>query len=345
MKYKLYTTSQKTWDAMFKAMTKAEHSIYLEMYILSSDTSKTHNFLKLLEEKAQAGLEVIIIADAYGSFNLPNDLIKALRQAGAEFIYFSHWLRRTHRKILIVDQKVAFVGGVNISEDIRNWRDMQIKISGGVVKFVLKSFANAYQRVGGQNENILKFSYTPFSKKIKYWVTDNWSSTNKIRFLNNYYRQKIYDAKSTVVLVTPYLSPPRWLLVAIDEACHRGVKIEIIIPRDTDIKFLNKINLFNAHRLSAIGVKLYFTTTMNHAKLLLLDDSEVTIGSQNIDFLSFGFNFEAGISSRQPKLVNDVKVIIDAWRKEAQAFKGQQYQLSFFDRVLFVFYKIFYPIF
>ena len=345
MKYRLYTTSHKAWDAMFKAMVKAEQAIYLEMYILSSNTSKTHNFFKLLEDKARSGVEVVVIADAYGSFNLPNELIKSLRQAGAEFIYFSHWLRRTHRKILIVDYKVAFLGGVNIREDIRNWRDMQIKISGGVVKFILKSFANSYKRVGGKKQNILKFSYTPFSKKIKYWVTDNWPSTNKIRFLNNYYLQKVNDATSSLVLVTPYLLPPRWLLVAIDEACHRGVKVEVVIPGDTDIKFLNKINLFNAHRLANIGVKLYFTPTMNHAKLMLLDDAEVTIGSQNIDILSFGLNFEAGISSRQIKLVNDVKMIINNWKKEAKPFSGNLYRLNLLDRILFGVYKVFYPIF
>lgn len=345
MKYKLYTTSHKAWDAMFKAMTKAESSIYLEMYILSSNTSATHNFFKLLEDKARAGLEVIVIADAYGSSDLSSELIESLRQAGVEFIFFSHWLRRTHRKILIVDHKTAFLGGVNIREDIRNWRDLQIKISGAVVKFVLKSFANAYQKVGGKNQNILKFSYTPFSKKIKYWVTDNWPSTNKVRFLNNYYRQKINDVKTSLVLVTPYLLPPRWLLVVIDEACLRGVKVEIIIPGDTDIKILNKINLFNAHRLSKIGVKLYFTRTMNHAKLMLLDNGEITIGSQNIDILSFGLNFEAGISSRQAQLVNDVKVIIDKWKKEAKPFSGKLYRLNLLDRILFNIYKVFYPIF
>ena len=148
-----------------------------------------------------------------------------------------------------------------------------------------------------------------------------------------------------VVLVTPYLLPPRWLLVAIDEACHRGIKVEVVIPGDTDIKFLNKINLFNAHRLANMGVKLYFTPTMNHAKLMVIDDAEVIIGSQNIDILSFGLNFEAGISSRQVKLVNDVKVIINNWKKEARPFSGNLYRLSLLNRILFSIYKVFYPIF
>jgi len=108
MKYRLYTTSQRAWDGMFKAITQAQKSIYIEMYIFLDDTQSTHNFLGLLKEKAKAGLEIVIIADVVGSFSLKAVAVDELREAGIEFIYFSHWLQRTHRKILIIDNKVAF---------------------------------------------------------------------------------------------------------------------------------------------------------------------------------------------------------------------------------------------
>ena len=119
MKYRLYTTSQKAWDGMFQAMTLAQKSIYLEMYIFLDDTQATHNFLGLLKEKARAGLEVVIIADSYGSASLRGTPVNELKAAGVEFIFFSHWLRRTHRKMLIIDNKIAFIGGVNIKEKIK----------------------------------------------------------------------------------------------------------------------------------------------------------------------------------------------------------------------------------
>lgn len=345
MKYKLYTTSHKAWDGMFQAMFKAKTSIYLEMYILSNDTNRTHNFFSLLKEKSLSGVEVVVIADIYGSFNLKNDLVKELREAGVEFIFFSHWLRRTHRKILIIDNKTAFFGGVNIKESIRNWRDLQIKVEGNVVKLALKSFANAYRRCGGKKENILHFSYTPLSKKIKSWVMDNWPATNKLYSLNSYYLKKISEAKFSISIVTPYLLPPRWLLVALDDACRRGILIEIVIPKDTDIKSLNNINLINACRLANIGVKFYLTKTMNHAKLMLIDNQEVVVGSQNMDILSFGVNFEAGIFSRQAKLVSDIRAIVDKWKDEAEMLSVNDRKLGFFNKILFHFYKIFYPIF
>lgn len=105
---------------MFEAMAAAQQSIFIEMYIFADDTQITHDFLGLLKDKARAGLEVVIIADAYGSASLRNSAVDELRSAGAEFIFFSHWLRHTHRKILIVDNAVAFIGGVNIEEKIRH---------------------------------------------------------------------------------------------------------------------------------------------------------------------------------------------------------------------------------
>ena len=345
MKYSLYTTSNKAWDAMFRSMAKAEKCIYLEMYILVDDTNKTHNFFQLLKDKAKSGVEVVIIADAYGSSSLKAANIKELREAGAEFIFFSHWLKRTHRKILIIDNRVAFLGGVNIEEKIRDWRDLQIKMEGGAVKFILKSFANSYRKSGGKRESILHFSFTPLPHKLKYWVMDNWQGTGKKYYLNDYYREKIANAKSLIQIVTPYLLPPRWLIAVLDDACRRGVKVEMIIPAKTDIKFIDKINYLNCCRLTQIGVSFWLTRSMNHAKLMLIDDSEGLVGSQNMDILSFGWNFEVGIFSRQAHLVADLKKIINDWKSEAKPFGHKYRKISWGDKLLIFCLRFFYPIF
>jgi len=345
MKYKLYTTSQKAWDGMFKAMTAARKSIYLEMYIFLVDTQATHNFLGLLEEKAKAGLEVVVIADAYGSKSIRAGAVDELRAAGVEFIYFSHWLKHTHRKILIIDNQTAFIGGVNIKEKIRNWRDLQIKVQGRVVTPLLQSFAYSYKSVGGKKESILQFSRRPLVKKLKSWIIDNFATTSKIYSLNNYYRERISSAQSLIQIVTPYLLPPRWLLVQLDDACRRGVKVEIIIPNDTDVKPLNKINYLNACRMSDFGAKFFLMPLMNHAKIMLIDKVEGIIGSQNIDVLSFNWNIEAGVFSRQKNLVSDLSRLIEKWENEAVPFTAVGRHLKLTDRILIGFFKIFYPIF
>ncbi len=345
MRYRFYTTSQKAWDGMFKAMAAAQKSIYMEMYIFLADTQATHDFLGLLKDKARAGCEVVVIADAHGSASLASGTVQDLRSAGVEFIYFSHWLKRTHRKILIIDNKIAFIGGVNIKEKIRHWHDLQLKIEGPTVQPLIKSFAYSYQLAGGKRESILQYSRRPLVKKIKSWVTDNFGGANQNYYLNNYYQERIASAKSLIQIVTPYLLPPRWLLACLDEACRRGVTVEIIIPNDTDVKPLNKINYLNACRMAGFGVKFYLMPVMNHAKIMLIDDEEGVIGSQNMDVLSFNLNMEAGVFFRQKSLVHDLKNIIEHWKKDSLLFTAADRKMKWTDQILIIFFKFFYPIF
>ncbi len=345
MKYRLYTTSQKAWSGMLEAMLTAQHSIYIEMFIFLADTKNTHDFVGILKEKARAGLEVVIIVDAYGSYNLKSQVVKELRLAGVEFLYFSNWLRRTHRKFVVIDEKIAFLGGVNIKDKIRAWHDLQIRLRGKIVKPILKSFARSYQRCGGKKQTILKYQKQTVPKKLKYWLIDNWKQTIGTYQLNNYYKKKISGAKKRIQIVTPYFVPPRWLIILLIAAANRGVRVEIIIPQDTDVKSLNRINYLNACRLAAVGIKIYFTKSMNHAKLMLIDNQEGLIGSQNLDFLSFSTNIEAGVFFQQKDLVDSLAKIVNNWQAQAQALDLKKETATNWDRLLIFFMRIFYPIF
>jgi len=345
MKYRLYTTSHKAWDGMFQAMTAAGKSIYLEMYTFLDDTQMTHNFLQLLKDKARAGLRVVIIADSFGSSSLRTKAVAELRTAGVEFLFFNRWFSHTHRKILIIDNQIAFIGGVNIIEETRNWLDLQIKLQGRIIGPILKSFAHTYGVVGGKDEAILRYRRLPMVQKIKSWVIDNLSATSSRYLISDYYKKNILAAKESIIIVTPYLLPPRWLITVLDGACQRGVKVEMLIPNDTDIKPINKVNYLNACRLSALGIKFYLMPTMNHAKIMLIDNEEGVIGSQNMDVLSFNWNIEAGVFFRQKDLVNDLSKIIGEWKKTALAFETIGRKVKIWDRVLITILKFFYPLF
>lgn len=330
---------------MMRAISGAQKSVYIEMYIFLADTASTHDFVCVLKQKALAGLEVVIVADYFGSFDLKNKDIDELRAAGVEFLFFSHWLRRTHRKFVIIDGRIAFLGGVNIKEKTRNWHDLNMQVSGTIVKPIIKSFAYTYKMAGGKKKHILAYRGRSFPQKVKSWLIDNWSSTKKIYYLNHYYRQSIINAKSLIQIVTPYLLPPRWLIAVLDGAARRGVRIEFIIPSQTDAVFLDKINYLNACRLSALGVNFYFFPGMNHAKAMLVDNEEGIVGSQNMDILSFGLNIEAGAFFRQKDLVTDLSKIIEAWKKHSLSFAKTRPIMKWGDRFLVFIFKIFYPIF
>ena len=136
---------------MFKTIDHAQKSIYLEMYTFLDDTMESHDFIGKIKQKASQGVEIVIVADAFGSNGLKKETAAKIRENGIEFIFFSHWLRHIHRKILIVDEKIAFIGGVNIGRSFMNWNDLQLRVHGKIVGKILRSFAYTYEMAGGKN--------------------------------------------------------------------------------------------------------------------------------------------------------------------------------------------------
>jgi cardiolipin synthase len=342
MRYKLYTTSQKAWDGMIEAIYKAEKSIFIEMYIFLDDTRLTHDFFGALKKKLAVGVKVVIIADAYGSLELKKEVVTELRSAGAEFLFFSKLLRRTHRKILIVDEKVAFIGGVNINKKIINWNDLQIRLRGRIIRPILKSFSYAYKMCGGKDPDILKYQKNSLIKKIKSWVVDDWPNKDT-GYLKDYYRQKVIEANASILIVTPYLVPPRWLMALLDNAVSRGVQVEIMLPKMTDIVFIDRINYYYAARLSDLGIKFYFLPTMNHAKIFMIDGVEAMIGSSNFDVLSINLNVESGVFFTQKAVISDLTKIINHWKESSVAFDLKKRPLSLLDFFAKITLKLFYP--
>jgi len=333
MKYRLYTTSKKAWSAMIKSIAQAKKSIYIEMYIFLDDTTDSHDFIGLLKKQAQAGVEVVIVADAFGSLDMKGKTITELRAAGVEFLLFSHFWHRTHRKIVVIDKQVAFVGGVNIEKKIINWQDIQIKMEGNkTVKAVLRSFARTYQACGGKNKNILSYYQKSLIKKIKSLVLENLPIHN-ISSLREYYKTKIISAQKNIKIITPYFLPPRWLMALLDDARRRQIEIEIIIPQNTDFKIVDKINNSYASQLALSGIKFYHNPKMNHAKVLLVDDTEALVGSQNLDFLSFGRNLEVGVFFKQREIVQELNQIFNKWRGQSAPFQITKIRLNWGKRI------------
>jgi cardiolipin synthase A/B len=346
MKYRLYNTSYKAWDAMLAELLLAKKSIYIEMFIFLDDTKETHDFVGILERKAKQGLSVIIIVDFYGSFHLSSNTISRLKSAGVDFLFYNYWFRATHRKIMIIDERIAFLGGVNIKKNIKNWHDLQIRLEGRIVKPIIRSFARAYYKAGGKNQIIRDYYKKKFSYKLKASIIDNWPQTFKNNQINYYYKQKINEAKFLIQIATPYFLPPRWLINHLVKAINRGVKIEILVPKKTDISFLNKINFLNACRLSALGLHIFFTKKMNHAKIMLIDNTEGVVGSQNLDILSFyNFNAEIGVFFSQKQAVKSLQQVINNWKKEANYLDVNKVNFSFIDKFLNFIFRLFYPIF
>lgn len=343
MKYKLYTTSVKAWDAMIKNIDQAKKSIYIEMYIFLDDTAKSHDFIGKLKEKAASGVHVVIVADAYGSKDLKKIIESSIEKSQIEFLFFSNWLRHIHRKILIIDERIAFIGGVNIGKRFRNWNDLQLKVKGHITKTILRSFAYTYEMAGGKDQKIIKYRKRKLTLKLKYWILEHLPHKN-IHTLKNHYIEKITGAKKTIQISTPYFTPPRWFVSLIDNAVRRGVQVEILIPKEVDWQIMNTINHHYMQKLAPLGIKFYLGRKMNHAKMLLIDNQEGLIGSSNIDLLSFKFNSEIGLFFQDKKLIDELATVIKKWKQNSIIYKSEKYKMRPVDYLILLLVKILHPI-
>jgi cardiolipin synthase len=319
--HKFYTNSESAWLAMLEAIKQAQKSIYWEIYIFEDDFSPQYNFFQVLGEKARAGVKIRIVLDGFGSMYLSNNTINNLRSAGAEVLFFNSWFRRIHRKVLVIDEEIAFLGGVNVGKSYIKWLDLHLRLTGKkIVRSLVKSFSRSYFYCGGTDPYLLALRAESNARKTGIWLLENFPWMGKF-MLRSYYKEQIALAKERVVLVTPYFVPHRWLVHSLQMAQARGVSIEVIIPQNTDPKILSFANHVFVSSLNKTGIKFFMTKDMIHAKAILIDNRVGLVGSNNIDGLSFDINAEAGISFEKKEMIRDLKNIIEIWKGDSTLFK------------------------
>lgn len=341
MRYRFYTTSEKAWGGMLAAIGAARESIYIEMFTFENDTAG-YDFFSELERKARDGLRVIVVLDIFGSFGLSNTFIDRLRKAGSEVLFFSYWFRHTHRKILIVDESLAFLGGVNIAHRFARWNDLQVRVSGKIVRHVLHSFARVYHECGGKNPRFRDEAGLPITKKTRLWFIEHGIGGKRYA-LRKHYEEHIDGARRSIVVVTPYLLPHRWLITCLHRAINRKIDVTIIAPKHTDYRILDRINYYYIGLFSKLGAHCFLSDKMNHAKVMFIDDRLGTVGSQNLDILSFDWNVEAGVFFDKSKMVRDLRLIIEKWKRDASPFAPTTHPPHWYDIALALLLRFFQP--
>jgi cardiolipin synthase A/B len=305
-----------TFDAMLDAITQAKTSILLETYILAADHTGDR-FKLALVERARAGVIVRIIYDAVGSFGLSSSWLEDLRAAGAEVIDFNpiapwrarfNLSHRDHRKILVVDDSIAFTGGLNIANDYAavaeggvGWHDMHCRVRGAIVADLARLFRRTWLRSGG----------TPFPAAKR---TTGMLGESFVRVLENTARRQrtairraylhvIRAAHETLRIHNAYFLPDRGLRRALIRAAGRGVDVQIIVPGHSDVRLIEWASLYVLRRLAKRGVKiLRWRGPMMHAKAAVVDATWSTIGSYNFDAQSRFNNLEVCVEILDPAI-------------------------------------------
>jgi cardiolipin synthase len=300
------------YPAMLEAIRSARHSITLEAYIFWPGKVGT-TFAGALAERARAGVATHLILDGLGSQKLDEELIEGMRRAGVQVVIFRplRWYtldrvnHRTHRKLLVVDGRVGFTGGLGIADlylghaqDKDHWRDGQFRAEGPVVGQLQAAFLDNWIETGGALLHGTDY-FPPLDSAGGAWAQAVHSSpgggTESLRLM---VLLAIASARRTILIANPYFVPNTLAVEMLVEARRRGVNVEIIVPGPiTDAGLVRRASRAKWGPLLEAGVRIYeYQPTMYHNKLMVVDDYWVSVGSTNFDNRSFRLNDEANLN-------------------------------------------------
>ena len=309
---KVLVNGDQIFPEMLAAIRGAERTITFETYIYWSE-SIGREFADALSERARAGINVHVLLDWIGSVKMEQRYLDEMKHAGVsiERYHEPHWSHlarlnnRTHRKVLVIDGRVGFTGGVGIADQWRGdaqdptqWRDTHFRVDGPVVAQMQAVFLDNW--IKAQGEVLHDELYFPHLEPRGEMVAQMFSSSPSggSESMQLMYMMAITSARSTIHLSSSYFVPDRLTTAALVTAAKRGVKIRIILPGEhIDTEIVRKASRAGWGDLLQAGVKIAeFAPTMYHCKVLVVDSLLVSVGSTNFDNRSFRINDEANLN-------------------------------------------------
>lgn len=340
--FALYRTTTEAWDAMYEALQQAKKNIYWEVYIFADDRAG-RRFIDLLVEKALQGVTVKLVVDRIGSRFLPVKTIRKLSDAGVKILFynpvyfearFMRWVmrlwQRNHRKVLVIDEEVAFLGGVNITFEATDWDDLHLKFIGSeLVQPLVSNFELTFRFASRQ---VSKAAFKRSKRNPRMWSFQDIffialapHRGSDRAFLHRFYLKAINNAQHKIVLFTPYFTPYKKFLSMLIKAVNRGVQVEIIAPLRSDHRFIDYMSYYFLELLERLGATIYLLPKMNHAKGFLIDDTAGLVGSSNFTHRSFFANAESDVFFKNSAMIAALKMAIEHW-KERSAPVGESGQ-------------------
>jgi cardiolipin synthase len=335
----LLEDGKQTYDAMLKAIRGARHHVHVETYIFEADdTGKL--FADAFIAKAQAGVKVRVIYDAVGCIKTPKEFFKRMSDGGVELLEFNPILKggidelnqRDHRKLTIVDGRIAFLGGINISDvygasssggrvriadepvDKRPWRDLQSSVEGPAVNELQRVFLTQWAR--RRNESpITDRAYYPTQPQPGPHVVRVMAGSPADEGINDVYAAMISaidNAEKEVRIINPYFVPHEDLRRALRDAAKRGVEVSLILPAHSDSWITYYAGRSYYGELLEAGVKIYERRDrILHAKSATVDGVWTTIGSTNLDWRSLLYNDEINIVVLGPEFAGVMNGVLE----------------------------------
>jgi cardiolipin synthase len=302
------------FPTLFAAIGAAHASILVEFYIIRPDATG-QAFADALCQAARRGVEVAVLYDAIGCFDTPATYFQQLQDAGIRCLAFNppafsriHWLDiRDHRKMVLIDGTVAFLGGLNVGdeysgygENFERWRDVGIRLEGPAVDALQRLFLQTWGQEGGGG-----IPSTDIPPALPAGEADvvivNGTPHHTRSVIRNSFRFAMAGAIHDIRIMTPYFVPGPRVVRSLLRAVRRGVHVQLILPSISDVPLVQMMSRAYLKPLLEAGVEIFEREgTILHAKVMLVDDRWVTLGSANLDFRSFHRNYEINVLIDSP---------------------------------------------
>lgn len=301
-------TGKETFDAIFEAISEAEKFIHVQYYIFEEGELQDR-FYELFNAKIAEGVEIRMIYDSFGSASFRGKLKKRFGEIGVKtfpmmplrfgsLLYTLNY--RNHRKIIVVDGKVGFTGGINVSDkyikptsDLGIWQDMHVRLKGPVVNSLHRIFIKDYH-FASNTALLLTPKYLPEPENVGNSIVQISASgpDSSQPAIMQQYIAMIGLAEERIFIANSYFIPGTAVVQAVKIAALSGVEVNILVPRKGDSLLATHSMFANFEEFLAIGVNIYTRKDFSHSKVIVIDGKIASIGSGNFDYRSFEHNFE-----------------------------------------------------
>uniref|UniRef100_UPI0040566886 cardiolipin synthase n=1 Tax=Agathobacter sp. TaxID=2021311 RepID=UPI0040566886 len=320
-----YKLGQEVFDDMLKDLKEAKEFIFLEFFIMDPGIMYD-SIIDILEQKAKEGVHVRMIYDDFGCIrNFPSKFYKELQAKGIHCACFNPFRpsldvvmnNRDHRKILVIDGKIAYTGGINLADEYINeierfgyWKDAGVRITGEAVWSFTTMFLEMWSFITKSSENFTRYKVTEHTDlPSKGFVQPFADSPLDKKYVGEaVYLNLINNARRYVYIFTPYLILSTELITALVNAAGAGVDVRIVTPGIPDKKIVYLLTQANYETLIRGGVKIFqYTPGFIHSKCFVADDEYACVGTINLDFRSLYLHFECGAFMYKTACIPDLK--------------------------------------
>ncbi|MDR0938630.1 MAG: cardiolipin synthase [Mediterranea sp.] len=328
---RLLRSGREKFADLFAAIGRARHHVHLE-YFNFRDDSIANALFDLLALKVKEGVKVRAMFDAFGNWSnnqpITKKQLKAIRARGIEMVkfdpitfpYINHAAHRDHRKIAVVDGKIAYTGGMNIADyyikglpKIGAWRDMHVRLEGDAVHDLQRIFLDIWNKETKQAVDGPEYfppNEAPTDSAHTVVAIVDRTPKKSSRAISHAYAVSIYSSRNDVRIINPYFVPTSSIMKALKRTIDRGVDVQIMVSSASDIPFTPDAALYKLHKLMKRGATVYlYNGGFHHSKIMMVDSLFCTVGTANLNSRSLRYDYEtnAFIFDRDvTKQLNDI---------------------------------------